>query len=176
MSEAFGEKAEAAYEADGLDREEDFERGLLVPECFVLDPEAATAVVEAAGAEGPAFRIADNSYLSGVPGEDEVLNCSLSSTGAQIVVVAGTTLVDADGQLERLMRGPEGSEELNGSAPGLDEADVVAVQGGGVARLDWVSDGFIVSVTGPEDLMGGEDGFAALSAAVEGVEQALQAD
>jgi hypothetical protein len=173
MADAFAKRAEAAYEAEGGSREEDSPRGLLVQECFVLDPEAATAVGDAAGAEGPAFRIAETNYLSGVPGEDEILSCSLSSSGAQIAVIAGTTLVDAEGQLERIQRGSEGLEEIDGDAPGLDAADVVAASGEGVARLAWVSDGFVVGITGPEDLMGGEEGFAALSAAVEGVERTL---
>ena len=176
MSEAFDEKAEAAYEADGLDREEDYPRGLLLDRCFVLDPEAASAVGAAAGAEGPAFRIADTNYLSGVPGEDETLNCSLGSSGARIDVLAGTTLVDADGQLERIQRGSDRFEEVDGEAPGLDGADVVAVSGQGVTRLAWVSEGFVVGVTGPEDLLGGKEGFAALTAAVEGVERTLVAN
>ena len=65
--------------------------------------------------------------------------------------------------------------ELDGDAPGLHQADVVAVKGEGVARLAWVSDSFLVGITGPEGQLGGEKGFAALSAAVEGVEQTLSA-
>ena len=50
------------------------------------------------------------------------------------------------------------------------------MSGEGVARLAWVSDGFVVGITGPEEVLGGEDGFAALSAAVEGVARTLQVD
>lgn len=175
MSEAFGARAEAAYRANEQDREDDFARGLLVPECFALDAEAATAVGEAAGADGPALRIADTNFLSGVPGEDETLNCSLGSSGEQLAVIAGTTLVDAEGQLERLERGSDGFEQFDGSATGLDDADVAATKGEGVARLAWVSDGFIVGITGREEVLGGEEGFDALSAAVEGVARTLGA-
>lgn len=177
MAKAFAERSSAAYEAEGENRNNDIllGLGLLIPECFIIDAEGVAAVGEAAGAEARAFRIADTSYLSGVPGEDETLNCSLGSTGEQLAVIAGTTLVDTKGQLERLQRESESSEEFDGSADGLDDADIAATKGEGVARLAWVSDGFVVSVTGPEDLLGGEKGFAALSAAVEGVERTLGA-
>ena len=173
MSEAFSAKALAAYEAQGSKRGEDSERGLFLDECFVLDSEGVRAVGEAAGGGGPAFRIAETNFLSGVPGKSETLNCSLRSTGIQMALIAGTTSVDSDGQLERLRLGLKGVKEIEGTAPGLDAADVAAASGEGRTQLAWVSGGFLILVTGPEDKLGGAKGFAALSAAVEGVERTL---
>jgi hypothetical protein len=148
MSEAFEERSQAAYEAAGRNGDDALPRGIVVQECFVLDREGVMAVGEAAGAEGPSFRIADTNYLKGVPGAGVTLSCSLASSGAQIAVVAGTTTTEPEGRRRR-------------------------VEGGGLISYRWVSDGLVVAVAGPEGLLGGEEGFAALSAAVENVERTL---
>ncbi len=149
MAEAFDGLAQQAYEAEGLDREQDSAKGLLLEKCFVLDAEAVRAVGDAAGAKGPVFRIVDRNFLSGVPGEGETLNCSLGANGPQFSVTAGTTQVDRDGRQKRAK--------------------------GGIVRFTWVSDGFLVGVTGDEATLAGKRGFATLSAAVEGVERTLGA-
>lgn len=174
MATAFAERSAEAYEAEGSDRERDFAAGLVLDDCFALDAQGLKALGEAL--EGVDVRTDTGNYLHGPPGEDETITCSLlEGDDASIgTLIAGTTVVDSEGMQERLERFEE-VEEVDGEAPGLDPADVVATDAEGVIRLAWVSDGFLVGVFGATEPFQGEAGFEALSVAVERVARTLGA-
>lgn len=182
LAEAWDAEAEAAYEAAGKDREEDFALGLPDTECFFLDQEGAVAIATALGHDGD-VEISDNNFISGPPGAEERMVCGLndpaatevqdSPTQSSIAILgAGTTLATADQHRERLLR-EDGATELEGSADGLDADEVVAVDHQGVNTFIWVSEDFSVGISGPPEAFSPEAGFDALGTAVEEVSRTL---
>jgi hypothetical protein len=176
LGEAFGEASEEAYASVDQNRDEDFARGALLEGCFILDSDGVAAVGEQV-AGVPDATLTDPNFLYGPPGEEETLSCGIEAGEGTLVanVTAGTTLVDRDGFLERITRDPEApTTEIEGEAPGLDPANVVAVEvGESAAQLVWISDGFAIGVSGPAEELGGDAGFEALSVAVEEVSRTL---
>ncbi len=178
LREAFGERAEEAYTAADKSRADDFGPGVVLDECFVAYPETASAIGEAAGDEDAAF--GDNNFLQGPPDEEEHLGCATEAEPGErpafFMLTVGTTLVTRDQFLERLIRNNEEATEIEGEAEGLDPASVLAIDGDGISQYAWVQDDFFVGVGGPTDKLSSEEGFAALSAAVDGVDTTLLGD
>jgi hypothetical protein len=174
LAAAFGERADEAYADAGKDRDEDFGAGFLVKECFSVDDDAAAAIGEAAGFE---LTFGDSNFLRGVPDEEESLGCSVDADGDErptiVMVTTGTTLAEPDQFLERLLRATEGVTEVEGDAPGLDPESVVATEADGISQFAWVDNDFFVGIGGPSEQLSTEEGFAALSATVDGVESTL---
>lgn len=177
----FDDAAEAAYEAAGADRREDFTRGVTIDEgCFVLSDEAVVAVAEAIGVEGAGdAEVNPGTFLTGPPGQRESLVCSIGigEDDANVSVNTGTTPLDRDGLLEEFELFADSNDvevqQLDGEAPGLDPDDVLAVEREGVASFSWVRDDFQISLSVPTEVADAEAGFRALPVLVEGVTDTL---
>lgn len=170
MKSEFDAAAESAYEAEEANREEDFKRGVpLTENCFILDQEGADAVAKALGSKSG--EITATSFLSGEPGEEESLSCTLVDDKgvAFATVIAGTTQASPK---ELRQRTPL-IVPIEGTAPGLDPDDVAAVLAAFTRRYAWVSDGFVVAITRPSKQPDEQAGFKGLSVAVEQVGRTL---
>lgn len=176
---SFGEEAEAAYDAAGDSRSEDFSKGVSTDDCFILGADGADAVVEALGLAVDEPPEVGFTYLSGPPGQSESISCAIDVGGpddATVTIDAGTMAADRDQVALALASSEsEGAEEVDGEAPGLDPDDVVALvtNEGEVTLLGWVSDGFYVGLNVPTALAEPEAGLAALPVAVDAVTTAL---
>lgn len=172
LTAAFDAEAAAAYEEQDSDREENSAVGIVVEDCLVIDDEARAAIAgELLGDD--AIELSDTNFLLGAPGEEERLTCRFGERhGATIT--AGTTTATAEGTRERLL-GADASP-IEGEAEGLDPDSVAAGLATGSARFAWIEDGFMIGVSGPEGEVSPEEGFAALTAAVTGVERTLAAE
>lgn len=170
MKSNFDEDAAAAYQASGSDREQDSTRGIpLTDNCFVLDQEGADAIARTLAA-GP-VEIAATSFLAGAPGEEESISCTLvDQKGVGFAVVAAGTTQATPASISR--EGPL-VKKIKGEAPGLDPAEVAAVEAGFARRFAWISDGFVVSINGPRKGLDEKKGFEALSVAVDEVARTL---
>jgi hypothetical protein len=71
------------------------------------------------------------------------------------------------------MRVAENSTEIEGDAPGLAAESVVAAEADGIHQFAWVDGDFFVGVSGTTEQLSTDEGFEALSAAVDGVESTL---
>lgn len=175
LTEAFGEGAEKAYADAGKNRADDFAQGVVLEECFVADAETATAIGEAGAEDGLVF--GDDNYLSGVPGEEERLGCATEAEGderpAIFMLTVGTTLATPEQFRERMIRNRDEASEIEGEVPNLDPESVIAIEGDGISEYVWVQDDFFVGVGGPTNVRSSDEGFAALDAAVAGVERTL---
>lgn len=173
LTEEFERLATEAYEAQDLDRETDFTRGVIDEDCFILDDEAAAAVGEILLGVDDA-KTTDANFLQGVPGEEERMTCGLASgdEGQGTVVTAGTTLANAEQTRERFLR-QEDAEEIEGEPEDLDPDSVVAGEVAGAARFAWVSEDFVIGVSAPADAIEPEEGFEALAVAVDEVARTL---
>lgn len=178
LASAWDGRAVQAYAAAGADRERDFAAGTVVEGCFYLDQAAGEAIGEVVGAS--AVELSDENFISGPPGEDESMTCTLTNPDTPpddpsglLSTSAGTTLADPDQFEARLLRREGPTNAIEGEAPGLDPANVVAVEAEGVYSFAWVSDDFFVGISAPAEFIGVEDGFAALSVAVGEVERTL---
>ena len=170
MKSEFDEAAESAYEAEEANREEDFKRGVpLTENCFILDQEGADAIAEALGSESG--EITATSFLSGEPGKDELLTCTLvDDKGVGFAtIIAGTTQATP----KELRQQAPLNEPIEGTAPGLDPADVAAVVAGFSRRYAWISDEFVVGVVRPSKAQNEQLGFESLSVAVDEVARTL---
>lgn len=174
LSEAFDAGAEQAYTDADKSRADDFGSGVVIDDCFAIDDDGAAAIGDAAGFE---LTLGENNFLQGVPGEEERIGCSVEAGDDGpppiFMVTVGTTLVDTAQFLERIKRNLEDVTEIDGEAPGLDPESVIGVEGDGTRQFAWIEDDFLIGVGGPADQLSEEEGFAALSAAVEGVESTL---
>ncbi len=177
LTAAFVENAAQVYEDEGLDREQDFARGLdSVEDCFYLDDEAAAAIAEEAVGTGE-VQVNDLNFLNGTPGEEERMGCSIgdAASGTETTVVllnVGTTQLDPDQFLEGLLSEPE-SVELEGEADGLDPAEVVAAEREGSNIFAWVHEDFVISISNVATELSVEDGYAALPVAVDEITRTL---
>jgi hypothetical protein len=179
----FEEAAEDAYEAADSDRTEDFNRGVRIEEgCFALDDDGAASVAGALGVDGAGDAAVDDSgFLTGAPGQREVLTCGIDLGGGERVGVnLGTTVLEPDEVLEQfeLAAGQNDDEltVLDGDAAGLDGDSVVAVAYGDYASFTWVDDDFHVALAIPSDVAGADRGFEALPVLVDAVAEALGGD
>jgi hypothetical protein len=108
--------------------------------------------------------------------------CSVeSSAGADhptiVNVAAGTTTLTRDQTLDRVLQiVAVPRHELEGSAEDLDPDSVVAVGDDALSQFIWVDGDFQIAVGGATDKLSPEQGFAALSAAVDGVSRTLTTD
>jgi hypothetical protein len=174
MKSNFDEKAQAAYDAAGSDRDEDSTRGVVLNEnCFILDQEGADAIAQALGVGS--VEIAASSFLAGAPGEEESVSCTLvDDKGVGFAnAIAGTTQASP----ESISREGPLIKRIKGDAPGLDPEDVAAVDAAFARRFAWISDGFVVSINGPRKGLEDETkGFEALSVAVDEVARTLDSD
>jgi hypothetical protein len=177
LKAGFEEGADAAYAAEDLDREQDFGPPVLVDECFVLDQEGAERIAAALPVAGESVRV-HGEVLSGTPGEDETLNCTVREDAADgdtlFGVSAGTTAATREQLLARLLQ-IEGSEEVEGEAPGLDPSEVVGTRLENSRVAGWVADDFTIAISGPTEQLG-EDAFEALPIAVDEVSRTLAGD
>jgi hypothetical protein len=178
LADEWDAEAAAAYEAAGKDREREWAQGALVEGCFFLDQEGANAVAAALGEDVEA-EVSDKNFLHGPPGEEEQMICGLSDPadtesgeGGLGSVGAGTTLATPEQYTERLLREPE-STELEGTAEGLDAAEVVAVEREGINTFVWVNEDFTIGVSAPAELITVDEGFAALPVVVDEVSRTL---
>lgn len=181
LIEPFQAQVEDAYEANGRDRSEDFNRGVIVEQgCFVLDQEAAVAVAEALGVDDPDGAEPGGAVFINGPPEREVLSCYIDiSHEHQVDVTVGTVPLDRDELLRELQESNAGSgsdnevHEIDGYAPGLDADHVMAFQQGGGTTFGWVHDGFAISMRLSPGLAEPDAGFQALPTLVEVVETSL---
>lgn len=181
LLEAFDERTAALYEAEDLDRDEVFTRGVTFEACPMLEDEHAEAVLAAAGIEGGDVE-RRGGYLQGMPGETEMLSCPLvggEGREDQVLLVLGATLRDRD-QVEQAIRrsGFPDARRAEVDGTGLPADEVLVLQVERSTKAYWVSDGFFVSV----DLLSAEEeatdddrerAVAALAEAVEQVDDAL---
>jgi hypothetical protein len=181
LAEAWDAEAEAAYEAAGVDRDEDFATGVSDAECFYLDQAGAEAIAATLGHDGD-VELSDSNFLGGPP-EEEGMVCGLSDPAEEpvldapiqssiAILGAGTTTGTADQHRERLL-GEDNTTELEGSADGLAADEVVAVDREGVKTFMWVSEGFSVSFSPGDENLGDDAGFDALGTAVAEVSRTL---
>jgi hypothetical protein len=174
----FNELAAQAYDEAGEDRDAQGGAGVLVEGCFVIDDEAASAIGAAADIDELTF-IEDN-FLQGVPDQEERLLCGVEKPDGTdgpppiVNIGAGTTTLNRDQLLARLLNSDDAERhEVEGEADGLDPSTTLAAEGGGVSQYAWVDGDFTVGLAGPSDQLPPDKGFAALSAAVEGVQSTL---
>ena len=177
LVEAFNALAAQAYEDAGEDRSNGG-AGILIDGCFAADDAAATAIGDAIGAEEFVFQ--EENFLQGVPNQEEKLLCAVEAPKGTdgpppiVNVGVGTTTLSRDQLLERLLSSDDfDRQEVEGTADGLDPSTVLAADGGGVSQYIWVDGDFTVGISGPTDQLTPDEGFAALSAAVDGVESTL---
>jgi len=179
LAAGFADGSAAAYEAQDLNRDQDYLRGAITDDCFVLDQAGAEAIAQATGSDHEQVELSKDNYVSGAPGEEETLICAVDDpTQSEAVkrligtVGVGTTLADPDQYLERALRTAKGTE-LEGTAEGLDPAEVVAFEREGVRTFAWVHDDFVIAISGPAQVLSTDAGFAALPVAVEEVSRTL---
>ena len=178
LAAAFGEHAADAYAANDLDRKESFAQGTTVDGCFFLDQDGGGAIADATGTEYAEVAVSKENFISGQPDQEETMICSLNDPAADgdpgliATVGAGTTLANPEQYLERSLR-VQDAAELEGSAEGLDADEVVAFERQGIRSFVWVHDDFVIGVSGPEQALSAEAGFAALPVAVEEVSRTL---
>jgi hypothetical protein len=174
----FNDLAAQAYEEAGEDRDAQGGAGILVEGCFAVDDEAAASIAEAAGLDGITF--IDDNFLQGVPDQEERLLCGVEKPEGTdgpppiVNIGVGTTTLNRDQLLDRLLNSADTERhEVEGEAEGLDPSTTLAAEGGGVSQYVWVDEDFTVGIAGPSDRLPPDDGFAALVAAVDGVQSTL---
>ncbi len=174
LEAGFSEGADAAYADQDLDRNADHGPPVLVEDCFALDQEGAERIAAALPATENAISV-QGEVLSGTPGEDETLNCAVREGDADRETVygvsVGTTLATREQLLERLLQ-VEGSEEVEGDAPGLDPSEVLGAKLENSRVAIWVADDFAIGISGPAASLG-EAAFEALPIVVDEVSRTL---
>jgi hypothetical protein len=175
LTAPFDALAEQAYKDAGKDRQQDYTAGVQTDGCFAADDEAARAIGDATGLD---VAFAKENYLQGLPDQQEHLICSIEPGPGEdhpviVNVAVGTTTFTPDQMLDNLKRLEKDTHELSGSAEGLDPATVLAVESGGINQFFWIDGDFTVSLGGLSEKLSPDQGFAALSAAVQGVSRTL---
>ncbi|WP_139978796.1 hypothetical protein [Nocardioides litoris] len=162
-----GERAAAAYDDEGLDRAEDFQRGVRTS-CLVLDDAGVDAVGAAVGIDDPEARAG---FVAG-PEDAERASCTLRDpAGRSAGVTVGTTDLDRAALVE--VGTGEGRRVVEGEAEGLDEEHYVGFGNEDATVVTWVRDGVTASITVPTDVAGADAVFAALPVLLEEVDREL---
>lgn len=171
VEDGFATRAEAAYDAAGRSRAEDYLQGVRTESCFALDDQAVEVIATELGlgeveVSGP--------YLVGPP-EREQLSCSLrDEAGDGVGITTGTLDLEPDQLAEdRLGSDPSPPERIDGEAPGLDPDDVLGFGDEDSTQVVHLRDGVIVSLTAPTDVASADEAYAALPVVVDEVARVL---
>lgn len=177
--ESFAERADAAYAAEDLSREEDSLRGTTSP-CFVLDEEAVEALADV-GADGA---LEEQSFLSSRDEDNEALSCTLSLDDGIATILVGLTEVSSAAEMESAVaesveQDPgldDGVPAIDVEVEGLDRERTLVYGDDELTRAFFIQAGVLIGLQAQRDVIDRETLLDVLPVLVEQVDRVLAED